>query len=53
MSPGPFLRRELTTSVRRGTAFADRRGAVLSATAVVAACVVGCGLLLFPGWPAP
>jgi ABC-type Na+ efflux pump permease subunit len=40
MSLGPFLRRELITSVRRGTAFSDRRSAVVLLTMVVAACVV-------------
>src|SRR4051795_6167854 len=40
MSLGPFLRRELITSVRRGTAFSDRRNAVVLVTAVVAGCVV-------------
>ena len=40
MSLGPFLRRELITSVRRGTAFSDRRDAVVLMMAVVAGCVV-------------
>ena len=40
MSVGPFLWRELITSVRRGTAFSDRRSAVVLMTAVVAGCVV-------------
>ena len=40
MSVGPFLWRELITSVRRGTAFSDRRRAVVLMTAVVAGWVV-------------
>src|SRR5260370_28306864 len=40
MSLGPFLRRELIASVRRGTAFSDRRSAVVLISVVVAACVV-------------
>ena len=37
---GPFLRRELITSVRRGTAWSDRRSAVVLTTAVITGCVV-------------
>jgi ABC-type transport system involved in multi-copper enzyme maturation permease subunit len=40
MSLGPFLRRELVVSVRRGTAFSDRRGAVVLTAVVVAGCFV-------------
>ncbi len=40
LGPLPFLRRELITSVRRGTAFSERRDAVVLMTAVVAGCVL-------------
>lgn len=40
MSLGPFLRRELITSARRGTAFSDRCSAVVLVAAVVVGCVV-------------
>src|SRR5206468_4183730 len=40
MSLGPFLRREMLTSARRGTASSDRRRSVLLAMFSVAACVV-------------
>lgn len=40
MSLGPFLRRELITSVRRGTAFSDRRGPLVLTALVVAGCAV-------------
>src|SRR4051812_12082087 len=40
MSVALFLRRELITSVRRGTARSDRRDAVVLMTAVVAGCVM-------------
>src|SRR4051794_10720678 len=39
MSLGPFLRRELITSVRRGGAFNDRFIAVVLVTAAIAGCV--------------
>jgi hypothetical protein len=38
MSLEPFLRRELLASVRRGTAFSERRGAVVVLTAVIVGC---------------
>ncbi len=40
MSLGPFLKRTLITSVRRGTIFSERRGAVLLMAAIVAGCVL-------------
>jgi len=40
MSLEPFLKRELLTSLRRGAAFSDRRGAVVLMTAVVAGWVM-------------
>ncbi len=40
MTLGLFLRRELTTSVRRGSAFTDRWGAVLWMTAIVTGCIL-------------
>jgi ABC-type Na+ efflux pump permease subunit len=40
MALGPFLKRELITSVRRGTAFSDRRSAVVLVSVVAAGCVV-------------
>jgi ABC-type transport system involved in multi-copper enzyme maturation permease subunit len=47
MSLGPFLERELVTSVRRGSAFSDRCG-----TLVVAALVLAGGMLVWDwrGW---
>jgi ABC-type transport system involved in multi-copper enzyme maturation permease subunit len=44
---GPFLKRELVTSVRRGAAFTDRCGALV----VAALVLVGCGLTWdWRGW---
>jgi len=40
MSPGPFLRRELITSVRRRTAFTDRLGPAILSSALIACGVV-------------
>lgn len=39
MALGPFLRRELLTSARRGAVFAERRAVVVLAALVVALCV--------------
>jgi hypothetical protein len=41
MPLGPFLRRGLVVSMRRGTAFSDRRGAVVLTAVVVAGWTVG------------
>jgi hypothetical protein len=40
MSVGPFLRRELATSVRSSRAFADRRGSLLLVAGLVLGCLV-------------
>jgi hypothetical protein len=40
MLVGPFLKRELVTSVRRGTAFADRCTSLVVTALVLAGCVL-------------